>query len=171
MPPFPETDPEIELLVRGLVAEKSRAVAGVGHVFTERFYVVGKQQYVEKLGIENEADGNVEVRCLFVEFLGYEDTLKGCDDAPVYRLVYGMRAVQEFVAEREDGSNSTNEFAAFVMNLRGAFLRERNLGLPSRLYHEPLVMLQRIQIEDDELTGAFGHIAPFQLKVEVVPNG
>jgi hypothetical protein len=168
-PDFPETDAARELLVRELVAEKCRSVEGVGHVFSKRFYITGKPQYVEMLGVQGEEDGNIEVRCLFVEFLGYEDTLKGCDDAPVYRLVYGMRAVQEFIDERADGSNSSNEFAAFVMNLRNAFLRERNLGWPDRLYHVPLVMLDRVRIDDDELTGAFGHIAPFQLKVEVVP--
>lgn len=167
--PFPETAAGIELMVRGLAAEKCRAVEGVGNVFTKRFYVVGKQQYVEKLGIENAADGDIEVRALFLEYVGYEDTPKGCDDAPGYNLVYNLRAVQEFVDERDDGSNSSDEFAAFVMNLRDAFLRQRNFGFPDRLYHTPLMMTDRIRIDADELTGAFGHIALFTLKVEVVP--
>ncbi|MET0646383.1 MAG: hypothetical protein ABW208_07155 [Pyrinomonadaceae bacterium] len=171
MPEFPDTAAEIEVMVRGLVADKVRAVDEARPVFTQRFYVSSKLTYVEKLGVENEADGNVEVRCTFVEFLGFENLNKGCDDAPHYHLVYGLRAVQEFVDEREDGSSSSAEFAAFVLNLRTAFLTGRDLGFPRRLYQEHLEMAERIQIEDDDLTGAFGHIAPFILKVEVVPNG
>ncbi|MBA3243025.1 MAG: hypothetical protein H0T60_17535 [Acidobacteria bacterium] len=170
-PPFPETDAEIEAMVRGLVAAKCAAVEGTGHVFTQRFYVVGKQAYVDKLGIESSADGNYEVRCLFVEFVGYEDLAKGCEDAPHYHLIYSMRAVQEFADVREDESSSSQEFAAYVMNLRAAFLTARDLGFPARLHHEPLSMDERIRIDDDEMTGVFGHIAPFVLKVEVVPNG
>lgn len=169
--PFPETNAEIELLVRGLVADKCRAVPGIGHVATKRFYVVGKQQYVEKLGIENEADGDIEVRILFVEFQGFEDTSKGCDEAPFYNLIYSVRAFQEFIDERTDGSNSSDDFAEFVMNLRDAFLSGRDLGFPERLLHTPLSMAQRPIVDDDPLTGAFGHILPFLLKVEVVPNG
>ena len=169
MPEFPESDAEIEALVRSLVADKSRDVEGVGHVFTERFYIVGKQQYVEKLGKESQTDGDVEVRCLFVEFVGYEDTGKGCDDAPIYYLVYSLRAFQEFV-EREDGSSSSKEFPKFVMNLRAKFLKGRDLGFPERLRHENLKPTAPIRIDDDDLTGAFGHLALFTLKVEVVPS-
>lgn len=171
MPEFPDTAAEIEVMVRGLVADKVRAVDEARHVFTQRFYVSSKLTYVEKLGVENEADGNVEVRCTFVEFLGFENLNKGCDDAPHYYLVYGLRTVQEFVDEREDGSSSTAEFSAFVMNLRDAFLTGRDLGFPDRLHQEHLEMAEHAQIDDDDLTGAFGHIAPFILKVEVVPNG
>ncbi len=168
MPPtLPTTAAEIELMVRELLADKSRAVAGVGHVFTKRFYIVGKQQYVEKLGIENAPDGDIKVRCLFIEFVGYEDTAKGCDEAPVFNLVYSFRAIHEFEDERADGSCSSDDFAAFVMNLRAAFLPARHLGFPDNLYHTPLLMPDRIRIDEDELTGAFGHIAPFVLKVEL----
>ena len=116
MPEFPNSAAEIEVMVRGLVADKVRAVDEARHVFTQRFYVGSKLAYVEQLGVENEADGNVEVRCTFVEFLGFENLNKGCDDAPHYYLVYGLRTVQEFVDKREDDSSSSAEFAAFVMN-------------------------------------------------------
>lgn len=171
MPEFPSTDAEIEALVRELVAEKARSVEGAGHVFTTPFYISGKQQYVATLGIENDVDGDVEVRCLFIEFTGFEDTPAGCDEAPHYYLVYALHAVQEFVAEREDGSNSANDFAAFVMNLRARFLTGRDLGFPERLRHEALTQEDRAALEDDPYTKVFGHTAPFTLKVKVVPNG
>lgn len=158
-------------MVRDLVAEKARAVAGVGLVHTQRFYIGSKQQYVEKFGAENPNDGNLEVRYLLIEFMGYEDTLKGCEDAPHYKLVYSLRAVQEFKDSREDGSSSSDEHAAFVMNLRAKFLTGRDLGFPERLLHDHLLMTDRSRVDDDELSGAHGHIAPFVLKVEVVPAG
>ncbi len=170
MPELPATDAEIELLVRGLVAAKVGGVEGVGKVFAEPFFVSGKQQYVEKLGVEN-AEGDIEVRCLFVEFAGFEDMPKGCEDAPHYYLLYQLRAVQEFIAEREGGGSSAKDFAAFVMNLRAAFLTGRDLGYSGRLYHERLTQTRRVALEDDDYTGVFGHAAPFTLKVEVVPNG
>lgn len=171
MPDFPQTDAEIEALVRELLAAKIATVEGVGHVFSKPFFVVGKQQYVAALTQEGEAGGNMEVRCIFVEFAGFEDTDKGCDNAPHYKLVYSLHAVQEFVAERKEGGSSTDEFAAFVMNLRAKFLTGRDLEFPDRLRHEPLKQDRRTGLENDPYTQVFGHTAPFTVKVEVVPNG
>lgn len=167
--PFPTTSPTVEVLVRSLIAAKAAAVAGVGNVFTEPFYVSGKQQYVEKLGVEN-AQG-VEVRYLFIEWLGWDDTDKGCDDAPVYNLNYTIRVGQEFIAEREGGGSSEPDFTAQCLALRDAFLIGREMGWPDRLYAERLVLAEEVALSDDAHTGMFGHTIEFLLKVEVTPVG
>lgn len=169
--PFPETSAEVEQLVRSLVGEKCAAVEDAGRVFTERRSIVGKADFFEKLGVPSSADGDVEVRALFVEFIGFDDTERGCEEAPHYFLNYYIRAVREFVDGREDGSSSSREFFAFVMRLRDAFLVNRDMGHPANLRHEPLRQRAPLDVDDDDWTGVFGHIGEFLLRVEVVPHG
>lgn len=169
MPDFPTTGPEVEVLVRSLIATKAAAVEGVGNVFSAPFYVSGKQQYVEKLGIE--AVEGVEVRYLIIEWLGWDDTDKGCDDAPVYNLNYSVRVGQEFIPVREDGGSSEADFTAQCLALRDAFLVGREMGWPDRLYAERLVMAEDVALGEDPHTGMFGHTVEFLLKVEVTPIG
>lgn len=169
--PFPETYAEVERFVRELVAAKCAAVEDVGRVFTQRRTILGRADYVEKLGIERGADGDVEVRALFIEFIGFDDTERGCEEAPHYYLNYYLRAVREFVDEREDASSSSEEFFAFVMRLREAFLTNRDMGYPEHLRHDALRQRAPLDVNDDEWTGVFGHIGEFLLRVEVMPHG
>lgn len=167
--PFPTTSAAVELLVRGLLFTKCDAVTGIGNVFSEPFYISGKQQYVELLGVAN-AEG-VEVRYLFIEWLGWEDTDKGCDENPVYNLNYTIRVGQEFQPRRAAGGSSEKEFTAQCLNLRDAFLIGKELGWPDRLYCERLVLSEEVGLGDDPHTGMFGHTVEFILKVEVTPIG
>lgn len=168
---LPEEYEEIESAVREAVAAKCASVEGIGHVFPRRFLVTGKQQYVEMLGIANDATGDIEIQCCFVEFAGFEDTERGCDEAPNFYLLYSIRPVLEFVDGRADGSNSSDDYARLVMRLRAAFLVERRLGFASRVYHDPLKQTRRVALEDDALTGVFGHTSAYLLRVEVTPYG
>lgn len=165
--PFPEDDAEVELLVREAIAVKALGVEGIGHVFTEPFYVSGKIQYAEKLGIENPE--GVEVRCLFIDFLGFVDTDRGCDDNPHYMLRYKLRDVQEFVPVRPGGGSSNADFIALCFRLRRTFLAGKDLGWPDRLYSERLVVLTEAELGDDPYTQAFAHAIDFLLEVEVSP--
>src|SRR5690349_16945105 len=110
MPELPGTGAEVEALVRGLIKTKSETVTAIGNVFDEPFFVSGKQDYVDKLGIQN-GDGNFEVRYLFVDFAGWENTDRGCDENPIYILLYTLRVGHEFVHTRSDGSSSSKDFA------------------------------------------------------------
>jgi hypothetical protein len=168
--PFPATGAEVEALVRQAVAEKVGDVDGVGNVFSKPFYVSGKQQYVEKLGIDN-VDGDVEVRYLFIDWGGWQDTDKGCDENPVYFLLYQLRIGQEFIHERTGGGSSSEDFAAQCMALRDAFRVGRDFGYPQRLYSDLLIMSEEVALHDDPHTGMFGHTVEFLLKVEVTPIG
>lgn len=167
--PFPTTSAAVEVLVRSLIATKCDAVSGVGNVFIKPFYVSGKQQYVELLGVAN-AEG-IEVRYLFIEWDGWEDTDKGCDEAPVYNLLYTLRVGQEFISARAAGGSSEQEFTAQCLNLRDVFLVGKELGWPDRLYCERLVLSEEVGLGDDPHTGMFGHTIAFTLKVEVTPIG
>lgn len=179
--PFPATGAAVEKLVRSLVATKVAAVAGVGHVFAQPFYVSGKQQYVEKLAVDSPAGGDVgmEVRYLFIQWGGFQDTDKGCDEAPVYYLLYTLRVGQEFIHERpvvvgheaDPLGSSEADFTAQCMALRDAFLLGRDLGYKDNLYAEPLSLSEEVALHDDPHTGMFGHTVEFLLKVEVTPVG
>lgn len=168
--PFPATGAEVESLVRGLIATKVATVPGVGHIFSKPFFVSGKQQYVAKLGVDN-ADGDVEVRYLFIDFGGWENTDRGCDENPIYILLYTLRVGQEFIHERVGGGSSSADFAAQCMNLRDAFRTGRELGNVGNLYHDLLVLSEEVALHDDPHTGMFGHTVEFLLKVEVTPVG
>lgn len=177
--PFPTTSAEVEELVRGLIATKVTAVAGVGNVFEKPFYVSGKQQYVEKLGVDSP-NGDVEVRYLFIQWAGWEDTDKGCDEAPVYNLLYTLRVGQEFIHERplvvgqelEPLGSSEVDFTAQCMSLRDAFLLDRDfVDYKDNLYSSPLTLAEEVALHDDPHTGMFGHTVEFLLKVEVTPVG
>ncbi len=168
MLPLPPTGAEVESLVRAQIAQRVAAIAGIGRCFTETFLVSGKQQFVERFGIE-ATDGETEARYALAEFAGFEDTPRGCDEDPHYYLVYRLRAVFEF-AERANGSCSADDVAGFVMRLREAFLRARDLGV-ERIICEPLVMTKQVTLEEDNLTGIWGYVAGFRVKVEVVSYG
>lgn len=168
--PFPSSGAEVESLVRGLIAAKVETVPGIGNVFQKPFYVSGKQQYVAKLGVGNE-DGDVEVRYLFIDFGGWENTDRGCDADPIYILLYTLRVGQEFIHERADGGSSSADFAAQCMSLRDAFLTGRELGEPENLYTDLLVLSEEVALHDDPHTGMFGHTVELLLKVEVTPVG
>src|SRR5215203_478866 len=154
MPELPETGAAVEALVRGLIETKSGTVQGVGNVFRKPFYVSGKQDYVQKLGVGN-GDGNFEVRYLFIDWAGWENTDRGCDENPIYILLYTLRVGHEFVHERSDGSSSAEDFAALCMSLRDAYLTGRDLGYSERLYHEQLSLAEEVALHDDPHTGIF----------------
>jgi hypothetical protein len=170
MPGFPTAGADVESLVRGLIAAKVVTVPGVGNVFEKPFYVSGKQQYVAKLGVDN-TDGDVEVRYLFIDFGGWENTDRGCDAHPIYFLLYTLRVGQEFIHERSNGGSSSQDFAAQCMSLRDAFLTGRELGYRGNLYSDLLVVSEEVALHDDPHTGMFGHTVEFLLKVEVTPVG
>ena len=169
MPELPGTGAEVEALVRGLIKTTSEGIAGVGNVFDEPFFVSGKQDYVSKLGIEN-VDGNFEVRYLFIDFAGWENTDRGCDQNPIYFLLYTLRVGHEFVEKRSNSSSSSKDFSKLCMSLRDAYLNGRVFGY-EKLYNEIPTLSEEVALHDDPHTGIFGHTAEFMLKVEVTPLG
>lgn len=168
---LPTSPEQVEAVIRESVAQRVRQIEGTGHVFTRLRLIASKQAYVEMLGVQT-TDDETEIICTFIDFAGIEETFRGCEEDPIYKLLYSVRLVHEFEDERADGSCSAKDFAATVMRLRQALLRDRDLGV-ARVYAEGLSQQGRARLEFDgeTYTGAVAHVADFILKVEVTPYG
>ncbi len=156
-----------ELTIREALGQK---VAGItGSVFVRRPVIDSKQDWVDLLGIEN-VDEEFELRYCTVDLLGFTDSpTDGCDDDPLVTLTYAVHLFHEFKEARSDDSNSTDDFTAAVLNLRSRFLEtDRSLGSLERIEHLPLRQSGFIILEEDPVTGSFGHFVDLQCMVQVL---
>ena len=157
--------PEKELTIRGAVGAKFALLTS--SAFVRRPMIDSKIDWVELLGHEN-VDEEFELRVCTVDLLQFEDSEdEGCDDDPVVFLTYQVHLFHQYKETRTDDSNSTDDFAALVLNLRNSWLnKNRSLGDLEKVESLPLTQSGFILLGDDPLTGAFGHYVNFQLRVE-----
>lgn len=171
MPEIPGDPVEVEKLVRGLVAQKFTGMEGVPSVLPHRLYIDSEGQAIKLMGYKHPATNRMEYRVLLVDFDNFEDTEDGCDDDPVYNLVYTLKLVVSHEDERPDNTTSTDDFARIAITLRARVLADRNFGGYDRLRCENLQPQDTTMFERDEETGVYGHTGIYSLKVRVTPLG
>jgi hypothetical protein len=171
MPTLPTDSVEVEKIVRTALKEKFSEIDGLPNVLAYFAYVNGDAEFVKQFGYQYPETNKTEYRALFIIFLAFEDdSSAGCDDKPVYRLVYTLRLIVSLNDRRTDGTTSTDDFARLVLTLRQKVLNERHLSGYQQLRCENLTAARSDFGPDERETGLTAHSIDLTLKVEVTPT-
>jgi hypothetical protein len=171
MPSLPTDAVQVEKLVRTALKEKFSGIVGLPNVLSYFAYVNSDSEFVSQFGYKYPPTQKMEYRALFIIFLGFEDDADaGCDNNPVYRLVYTLRLVVSLNDRRGDGTTSTDDFARLVLTLRQRVLNERHLSGYDQLRCEHLTTARSDFGPDERETGLTAHSTDLTLKVEVTPT-
>ncbi len=170
MPTLPTDPVAVEKLVRTELVTLFGGIEGLPNVLGHAVYVAGEADFIKRFGVKMEGTNKTEYRALFVVFIGFEDTDEGCDDNPVYKLVYVLRLVVSLNDQRADNTNSTDDFARFVMTLRDRALRAGHLAGYKQLRCERLTTDRSDFGPEERETGLTAHSIDLTQKVEVRPE-
>jgi hypothetical protein len=176
MPDIPADPVEVEKLVRGLLVTLFSGIEGLPNVHPHRLWIENEAEAVRKMGYTHPANSKTEFRVLVIDFEPFEDTKDGCDDDPVYNLVYRLKLAVSYSDKRPDNSTSTDDFARFAMTMRARVLSNRQFnfaeaGEYDRLRCENLEAVSFDPFGEDEETLIRGPVGEFSLKVRVTPYG
>lgn len=104
--------------------------------------------------------------------MGFEDSTgdDGCEDMPLVYATYNLHLFQQFNSKRADDSTSTKDMKALVLNLRNRFLETENNARKLTENSESLPLSQNnfILLDNDPLTGYYGHFVDLKLRVEIL---
>lgn len=167
--PLPSDPAEMELTIREAVTDVLRSVAaGSWRLHSRTRYVDSESDLLDLVTVEpdeEDADGVREEKVVFVEFAGFRESDDACLGQTKLLLSYTLEFKHSLI-ERADGSNSHDDFAAFVMRARAALNNARSLGFDSgQVWHSMLQtkVATRVINEDD----VYKHAGEFSLEVEV----
>ncbi len=166
---MPNLTPEKELLILTALKAKIETVPGAVNVIADEPLLDSKQDVLDIICRSN-VDDETEVVYLKIDFLGFQDSATdGCDDNPVVFLNYNLHVFQGFKEIRSDNSTSAADLKRLVINLRNEFLRtdDNARQLAPNCESAPLRQNNFIILDNDPLTGAYGHIADLIAKVEL----
>lgn len=176
MPDIPTDAVAVEKLVRGLLVTLFSGMTGLPNIYAHRLWIENESEAVRKMGYKHPSSSKTEFRVLLVDYDRFEDTEDGCDDEPVYNLVYGLKLAVSHSDKRPDDSTSTDDFARFALTMRARVLANRQFsfagaGAYDRLRCENLEAVSFDPFGEDEETLIRGPVGEFSLKVRVTPNG
>lgn len=125
------------------------------------------------------------IKAAWLYLKGFEDSDEGNSDSPLVFLNYEIVLFQEYYLEREDETATPdafdkklllnhNEFIAAILNLKGTFQGERNLGVLSTQDYvsqrtNSITVLEEIQnmSECEFIPKVLGHKITFRERVDV----
>lgn len=161
---------DAELAVRTAIVAKWAALPDAGKVWPRSRYADTEDQYLELFAIEDTANGNATVirtaMVRFVRFAPMTNDSSVCK-TPVL-ITYEIKAIYQFEDTRDDGSNSSDDFAALIMAGHHAFENDQGLGYED-LTHNFLTTSQ--DAEEGDFDGVLCHTIILSLDCEVYVNG
>lgn len=161
---------EKEVLILTALAAKVGSVPGARNVIADEPLLDSKQDVLDTICIQN-TDDETEVVYIKIDFLGFEDNAEeGCEDNPLTYLDYNLHVFQGYKEVRADGSSSATDIKRLVLNLRNRFL-ETDAGaraLVADCETLPLRQDKFIILDNDPLTGAYGHFVDLIARVEIL---
>lgn len=139
--PLPTSRAALELAVRGLIAAvliEAGKIFRIGEtapfddraiprVYKAPIHVNGEPEWLQVAAISHP-QGNKETRVVFVEFLAPQEHDVGACDQTIVTLNYGIDVLFSQVNKRRDGSNSHDDFTAYVMRAGELFKENRSFG-------------------------------------------
>jgi hypothetical protein len=160
-------DPAKELAIREALGTKIAAFTQTA--FVRRPMIDSKQDWVDLLGQEN-VDEEYELKVCTVDLVSFVNSATdGCDDDPLITLTYSAHLFFEYKETRSDDSNSTDDFVALILNLNNDFLQgDRDVDGVEGAEYLPVSQSSSILLDEDPLTGAFGHFTDLLIKVQVL---
>lgn len=164
-------NPEIEASILEALRVKISSVEGATNVIADEPLLDSKQDVLDTICVQN-SDDETEVKYLKIDFLGFEDSPgdDGCEDMPLVYATYNLHLFQQFNSKRQDESTSTKDVKAVVLNLRNKFLETANNARRLAPNCESLPVSQNnfIILDNDPLTGYYGHFVDLKLRVEIL---
>ena len=166
---MPNLTDEKEAEILEALRAKVASLPNAKNVIADEPLLDSKQDVLKTICVQN-TDKKTEVKYIKIDFLGFEDSATdGCEDNPVVYLSYNLHVFQQYVEKRKDNSTSTKDVKKLVIDLRNLFLVTENNArviLPNT-ETQPLTQNQFIILNDDPLTGAYGHYVDLICKVTV----
>lgn len=167
---MPNLTTVIESQILAALRAKVAAVAGAQNVVADEPLFDSKSDVLKTICVR-AIDNKTEVKYIKIDFLQFEDsTTDGCDDMPVVFVSYNCHLFQQYREKRNDNSTSTQDIKQLVINLRNRFLETENNArkLTANSEHQPLKQQNFIILDNDPLTGAYGHFTDLICKVEIL---
>ncbi|MGB8509371.1 MAG: hypothetical protein WCD76_13360 [Pyrinomonadaceae bacterium] len=170
MPELPDSQIEVEKIVRAGIDAKFAGVTGLPHVLTHRVWIDGEGDAIARMGYVHPVSGETEFRLLVIDLAGFTDTDAGCEDKPVYYLNYTLQLSVSHADARSDSSTSTDDYSAILLTIRSRVLSNRHVADYAQLRCDPLVQTGSRFGHDEDETLIYGHHARLSLRVEVTPT-
>jgi hypothetical protein len=156
--PLPTDAVQLEKTIRGLVA--AELIASGAENFPEglRPLVYDRPRWIEsepewlKLAAirhpQNMQQGGMETRVVFLSFDDFSEVDEGACGHTQLTLVYEVEVLFGLVDRRKDGSNSHDDFVAYVMRARQHFKENRTFGYArNQLEHQLLQTEEKAQVK------------------------
>lgn len=162
--------PEKEALILEALRARIATVPGAVNVIADEPLLDSKQDVLDTICVQN-ADDETEVKYLKIDFLGFEDSpTDGCEDNPLVYATYNLHLFQQFNAGRSDETTSTKDIKKLLFALRNLFLETANNARQLAPGSESLPLTQNnfILLDNDPLTGYYGHFVDLKLRVEIL---
>lgn len=135
----------------------------VGHVFDRRRLISSRNDFIEKLGIEVEAE--TLIRYVEIELVDLnDDPDEGFDDCPVAVATYNFHFFHQFKDEFASGGNSDRDFTDALLQFRSKFLSKR-FFLNGTVQTQPLKSGDYTQFGQDAFTDMKGYSKDQTLEV------
>jgi hypothetical protein len=165
--PLPSDQVALELAIRSaIVAEMDAIDEGQdvrARVHPVPYFVEGDAQWLEVAGTKR--DKVPETRVVFVSFLGFGEKPEGKCDNTQLTLSYDLDVLFSQVNKRRDGSNSHDDFVAYLMKARARFKANRDFGYsPGLAEHNLLQTSEPAHVEKTD----FATVHRTHLSLDVV---
>lgn len=163
-------DAEKEHWIRAVaLKEKIAGVAGMEiggvtagrNVFETEWFFANKEDFASVMGVSGANNTKaLEVKFAMIDYAGFTDTGDGTAKCPVLRLNYDIFLFWQFSNVRANGTRTSNDFTALIMNMQEEFFRNRRLDEKTRIVSFAQIgkVVKRRTTEflpDDKVKGSF----------------
>ncbi|MEO6588887.1 MAG: hypothetical protein ABIP06_06115 [Pyrinomonadaceae bacterium] len=164
---MPNLTPALENEIITALDAKISTVDGADNVIYVEPLIDSKADFIDELTVQN-IDSAIETRYIKIDYLGWRDSpVDGCDDNPVTFIRYKIRLFHSYSGPRSDASTPHGDIKTLDLLLHSKFLEPvRTLAANSE--HAPLVSIQDMILNEDELTGVFGYSRELSIEIEVI---
>lgn len=145
---------ELELHIRSLIAAELRDAVDWPDEVRPKVemrprYIASESDLLTVTAITNP-QGKKETRFVLLELAGFTETDEGACDHTLLTLSYSIEVLFGFVDKRPDGSNSHDDFVAYLMSARERFKNNRTFGYArSVLEHKLLQTIEAAQVKEE----------------------
>ncbi len=166
---MPVLTSEKEAQILEALRARIAAIPGAVNVIADEPLLDSKQDVIKKFCVKTVGN-KTEVQYIKIDYAGWRDHAEmGCEDDPVVFLKYKIHSFRQYREKRPDNSTSSGDIKALDIALHNKFRETANKArfLLEKAEHLPLVLIRDIILDDDELTGCYGHIADYFIEVEI----
>jgi hypothetical protein len=167
--PLPSDEVALELAIRSAIVEEMQLIdAGEQvrtKVFPRGYLIEGEKEWLEYAAVKR--DGAWETRAVYVVFTAFREVDEGPCSNSQLTLSYDLDVVFAVAEKRKDGSNSHDDFVAYLMKARARFKANRSFGYAPNVVESGLLQTKVEAGVDDNFAGATVHRTNLGLDVVI----